>query len=43
MMYLQNFVKIGSGIQNLLVGDSHTDKKVMSEANFYVFKTREVR
>jgi F0F1-type ATP synthase alpha subunit len=48
MIYIPSFIKIGSGIQKLILGNSQTDKRararstVISKAYFYVFKIRKV-
>jgi hypothetical protein len=46
MIYIPSFLNIGSGIQKLIMGDRHTDKKVIdpiSLFSFFFFKIRENR
>jgi hypothetical protein len=41
--YIPSFIKIGSGVQNLIGGiHRHTDSMVISQACFYFFKIRKV-
>jgi hypothetical protein len=41
MIYIPNFIVIGSGIQKLIGGiHRHTGSKVISYAYFYLFKIR---
>jgi hypothetical protein len=44
MIYIPSFIKIGSAIQKLKVGEvhRHTDRKVISYAYLYFFKIRKV-
>jgi hypothetical protein len=42
MIYIQSFIKIGSGIQKLMGADMQTHSKVISLAYIYFFKIRKV-
>jgi hypothetical protein len=44
MICIPSFIKIGSGIQTLIEGDTHTiEGKVMSQVHFIFFKIRSLR
>jgi hypothetical protein len=42
MIYIPSFIKIGSGIQKLMWGDTHTDSMVNALAYFHFFKIGKV-